>query len=156
LSSPTKKRAVKKATKRAALKAVKTVSRPKIKRQAGTTSTSARTRKRFRAPKASFIEIRLAAAMKLLGLPYISQYKVRRRIRGCYYLDFGFPDIKLAIECDGRDFHSTPTQIRNDLRRQGELEQLGWCVLRFTGSQINTSPRSCAQAIQNQIQRMSE
>jgi very-short-patch-repair endonuclease len=151
LSIPGLKRPNKKATKRASLKATKQVYRSKTKTTNSTKtkgiSPGVKKRRRFRVPEPSFIEIRLASAMKLLGLPYLSQYKVKRRVRGSYYLDFAFPDVKLAVECDGKDYHSTTIQIRNDIKRQQELELMGWQFVRFTGAAINKDPRACAKEV---------
>ena len=44
---------------------------------------------------------------------------------------------KIAIECDGRDYHSTEQQIRNDKERAADLLANGWNdVIRFSGSEI--------------------
>lgn len=40
---------------------------------------------------------------------------------------------RLAIECDGEQFHS-PEKLREDLERQAILERLGWTFLRIRGS----------------------
>ena len=36
---------------------------------------------------------------------------------------------RLAVECDGDRWHSSDTQIRNDLYRQRTLETIGWRFL---------------------------
>lgn len=40
------------------------------------------------------------------------------------------------IECDGKDFHSSPEQVRRDQQREAEIFKHGIYVLRFTGSEI--------------------
>lgn len=62
----------------------------------------------------------------------ISQYHV-----GNYYIDLAFPEIKLAIEADGEEFHSTGEQITRDISREIKLEKWGWRIVRFTGSEIH-------------------
>jgi very-short-patch-repair endonuclease len=71
-----------------------------------------------------------------------TQYEV-----GPYYLDFGFPDIKLCVEADGREYHCTPAQILHDNRRDAFLGHLGWTVLRFTGSEIYRDAYECADRV---------
>lgn len=47
-----------------------------------------------------------------------------------YFVDFGNPCARVAIECDGQAYH----QDRGaDLKRQREIEAQGWTVYRITG-----------------------
>ena len=48
------------------------------------------------------------------------------------FLDFANPVAKVAIECDGREFHDQ----RKDEERDARLSEIGWTVYRLTGSQI--------------------
>ena len=41
---------------------------------------------------------------------------------------------KLAVECDGERWHSTPEQLEKDINRQVILERLGWTFSRIRGS----------------------
>lgn len=50
-----------------------------------------------------------------------------------FFIDLAFPDIKLAIEADGRQWHSSPAQRRRDEYRQKKLENIGWIFERFSG-----------------------
>lgn len=50
-----------------------------------------------------------------------------------------------VIECDGHDFHKrTKEQAAKDRSRDRELQQRGYRVLRFTGSEIWKDPFQCA------------
>jgi len=50
-----------------------------------------------------------------------------------------------VIECDGHDFHErTKEQAAKDRSRDRELQQRGYRVLRFTGSEIWKDPFGCA------------
>lgn len=42
----------------------------------------------------------------------------------------------VAIECDGKDFHTTDEQIENDKKRDAYFKENGIPTLRFTGSEI--------------------
>lgn len=45
---------------------------------------------------------------------------------------------KIAIECDGYDYHSSPDQKREDDIRARKLKRVGWKeILRYSGSEIN-------------------
>ena len=53
-------------------------------------------------------------------------------------LDFAFPKQKIAIYCDGHDYHErTKEQAKRDRFQDRKLQQEGWVVLRFTGSEIH-------------------
>src|SRR4051812_14142441 len=54
-----------------------------------------------------------------------------------YFIDLAFPKIKLAIEADGAEWHSTAKQISRDVGREIRLEKDGWTIVRFTGSEIH-------------------
>lgn len=44
---------------------------------------------------------------------------------------------KLALECDGHEYHSKPDAIKRDNQRARQLMTNGWKVIRFSGSEIN-------------------
>ncbi len=48
-----------------------------------------------------------------------------------FFVDFGNPRAKVAIECDGRDYH---LDKQKDIARDRVLESMGWTVYRLTGS----------------------
>jgi very-short-patch-repair endonuclease len=54
----------------------------------------------------------------------------RQRPVGNYILDFYCKDLQLALEVDGLTHHDEEV-IKNDKIRQGNLEALGICFLRF-------------------------
>lgn len=77
------------------------------------------------------IEWRLYQALKNRG-----EY-VRAQVPcGRYRIDIALPMHHIAIECDGKAYHSTPTQKAHDKRKNAYLRANGWKVLRFTGKRI--------------------
>lgn len=54
-----------------------------------------------------------------------------------FFIDVTFPKIKLAVELDGFEHHSTPEAMTRDRRRQNALVKAGWTVLRFTWGSID-------------------
>jgi very-short-patch-repair endonuclease len=50
-----------------------------------------------------------------------------------YWLDFAIPEIKLAIETDGKRWHADK---KKDLLRTKYLNKLGWNVIRFTDEEL--------------------
>lgn len=55
---------------------------------------------------------------------------------------------KLVIECDGHEFHDkTRDQAKRDKSRDRNLLQLGYPVMRFTGSEIHANPLLYAEQV---------
>lgn len=53
----------------------------------------------------------------------------------------------LLIECDGKDFHSSPEQRAHDARKDAAAALRGHLTIRFTGSEIFRRPKACAEKI---------
>jgi very-short-patch-repair endonuclease len=77
-----------------------------------------------------------------------SKYRVDFFIATCYRDKYhGF-----VIECDGHDFHEkTKEQAKKDKKRDRDLVQEGYTVIRFTGSEIYKNPTICAREVINII-----
>lgn len=103
-------------------------------------------------PTESYIEERLLLAMNTRSM-LIGRVKTQYEV-GPYRLDFAFPDVKLCVEADGKDFHSAPDDIARDQRRTKYLGRLGWTVIRFTGSEIAKHLYVCIDWITSVYTRM--
>lgn len=57
-----------------------------------------------------------------------------------YRIDIAFPGSALAIEVDGRAFHTDVGAFQRDRTRQNDLVAAGWRVLRFTWDDIVRHP----------------
>lgn len=65
------------------------------------------------------------------------------------------PELRIAVECDGHDFHEkTKDQAQRDKARDRELQALGLRVIRFTGSEIRRDPATCARAVIDLVRAM--
>jgi len=62
--------------------------------------------------------------------------------------------IKLAIEVDGHEFHSSKEDRADDAARDRELAGEGFQVIRFTGSQVHQNPEGCAEQVEDTVDRM--
>lgn len=62
-------------------------------------------------------------------------------------LDFAHVPLKIAIEVDGRAFHTSSKDFERDRERQNQLVAVGWLVLRVTWSMINEDPGSVVRDI---------
>lgn len=57
-------------------------------------------------------------------------------------------DRKLVVECDGAAFHAAnKEQVARDKQRDRFFAAQGVSVMRFTGAEINRSPRACAAEV---------
>jgi Protein of unknown function (DUF559) len=61
-----------------------------------------------------------------------------------FLVDFHWPGTKLVVETDGFAYHSTPTAFEADRARDQTLTLAGYTVVRFTYSQITSTPERCA------------
>ncbi|MES2208516.1 MAG: DUF559 domain-containing protein [Pseudomonadota bacterium] len=66
---------------------------------------------------------------------------------GRYRVDFILRDARLIIELDGHAYHAIPEQLEKDAIRQRYLTRAGYNVIRFTGREINRSPKTCVEEV---------
>lgn len=79
----------------------------------------------------------------------VPQYVIcRYRVDFLISFEFYGSWLHLIVECDGHEFHErTKKQAQRDRRRDRELANLGYSVLRFTGSEINGGASQCASEV---------
>ena len=94
------------------------------------------------------IERRLYDALLSRGHYIVTQYPMGR-----YRIDIAFPQYKLAVECDGRQFHSTKEAMERDRRKDNYLRSNGWTVIRISGRTINKSLPSAVKRIEDKIEQ---
>jgi very-short-patch-repair endonuclease len=75
------------------------------------------------------------------------QYVIRNGKLFVAKVDFAYPELKLAIEVDGYEKHSSPEAFQHDRSRQNNLVELGWTILRFTWGDIVHRPEMVAARI---------
>lgn len=69
-----------------------------------------------------------------------------------FKVDFYWPDLPLVVEADGGRFHRTPTQQRNDRRRDHAHLKAGVTPLRFTHHQIAREPEYVERTLRDVAQ----
>lgn len=80
-------------------------------------------------------------------LSFYPQYEVQLKEKN-YRLDFAFLIYesiehkstlvkKIGVECDGYDYHSSPSQFKRDRERGRLLQNNDWTIIRYSGSDIN-------------------
>jgi very-short-patch-repair endonuclease len=76
---------------------------------------------------------------------------------GIFKIDFvvsAEPDVRLAIEIDGHDFHEkTKAQVSRDKARERAIVRTGYTPLRFSGSEVFGNPRKCVNEVVEAIKQ---
>lgn len=72
---------------------------------------------------------------------------------GAYRLDMVVMcgEKKIAIECDGEQYHSGEEKIHEDMERQTILERIGWRFIRIRGSEYYRNPDACIERVVAQL-----
>lgn len=92
------------------------------------------------------IEEKLIKKLYEDGFKPYSQYPC-----GKYRIDIAitYKGKKVAIECDGKQFHSSKEQKEKDMIKDSVLNRNKWRVYRFTGSEIYKDVDGCVKKIRN-------
>jgi very-short-patch-repair endonuclease len=69
--------------------------------------------------------------------------KQQEALGGKYQIDFALPLSKIGIEIDGYAYHSDRDTFTRDRKRQRELENAGWRIIRFSGKEACDDPARC-------------
>jgi len=102
-------------------------------------------------PGESDLEMRFVRALVGAGLPEpVQQHRVMLGSRRCR-VDLAYPDLGLAIEVDGWQFHRTRTAFDEDRARANDLVVAGWHVVRFTSTMTDEQAVSTTTAAREQL-----
>ena len=96
-----------------------------------------------------FTNIELAMLNEFIkrGLRKGVDFSTQHPIKNSFILDFAFSSKKIAIECDGEVWHSSPEAVKRDRFKDHILRKLGWTVIRFTGTEILEDPSRCVDKV---------
>ncbi|GAC1374738.1 MAG: hypothetical protein NVSMB32_17800 [Actinomycetota bacterium] len=99
-------------------------------------------------PLGSQFEAGLFRALRSAGLPLpVPQYRVTMP-DGCdRYLDFAYPEIKLAIEADSFLWHASLEAWQRERVRNNEAVALGWSILPITYDLVMHHPAEVARQV---------
>ncbi len=61
--------------------------------------------------------------------------------------DFAWPAVRLAVFCDGYQYHGSPETLALDAMKRNYLQREGWAVLTYWGRTILRDPARCAREI---------
>lgn len=83
----------------------------------------------------SSIELMVETELEKRGIPFEAQKSFR-----WWTVDFYVPHLRLVIECDGDYWHSRPTQVAKDAKKDDWLSRHGERVVRLPEHQIRADP----------------
>jgi very-short-patch-repair endonuclease len=70
-----------------------------------------------------------------------------------YQLDAAIPNLGIGVEADGEIWHNNFEKITKDKKRDSELANNGWIILRFTDREINDHPQDVLNVIMKAIKQ---
>jgi very-short-patch-repair endonuclease len=79
------------------------------------------------------------------------QYPIRTA-NGSYRIDLAFEVEKLAVELDGRGYHSSDDQWQRDIRRDLALATIGWQTVRLSHQRLTHDRHGCRLAVAKVLQ----
>jgi very-short-patch-repair endonuclease len=89
----------------------------------------------------------MADAFDAIGINYERQAKIGR-----WSVDFLLRESRIVVECDGDYWHSRPEVVARDIRKNADLEERGYAVIRLNESEIRASPEALARDVARQHQ----
>jgi hypothetical protein len=99
-------------------------------------------------PQSPIESLLLDALRAIPDMPVpICQFEIRDGDRLITIPDFAYPDIRVAIFCDGFAFHGNPDTLELDARKRNWLQQQGWAVLTYWGKTTTRDAVVCAREI---------
>jgi len=91
----------------------------------------------------------VAKSLVAAGYNVEQQHKVGSSYRIDMVINYG--DSKIALECDGESYHSSESEIRNDMERQTILERMGWKFIRIRGSEYYCDSKGTMERVKREL-----
>lgn len=85
--------------------------------------------------------------------PPVLQYEVVDLQGHTWRLDFAWPEIRLAAEYDGIDWHSGPDAFVRDRRRSSALQELGWLIVPIIAGDVRSRPDDLVRRLKAHLRR---
>ena len=88
------------------------------------------------------------------GLPTpVLQFEIVDSMGRLRRLDFAWPDLKVAAEYDGADWHGGREALRRDRERLAALQDLGWVVIPILAEDVRRRPAALVERIGGHLGR---
>ena len=104
-------------------------------------------------PIGSEFEAKLLRALRAARLPLPeAQFRVALPCGDERFLDFAYPEVRLAIEADSYLWHASREAWERDRQRNNELVALGWSFLPLTWDLVRYKPAEAARQVHDSLQ----
>ena len=85
--------------------------------------------------------------------PSVLQHEIVDPRGRTWRLDFAWPDVRVAAEYDGVDWHSGPEAFLRDRRRAAALQDLGWVVVAIVAEDVRHRPAELVRRLEVRLER---
>lgn len=85
--------------------------------------------------------------------PPVLQYEVLDLQGRLWRLDFAWPEVHVAAEYDGVDWHSGPDAFLRDRRRSSALQELGWLIVPIVAEDLRYRPRELVRRLERHLRK---
>ena len=85
--------------------------------------------------------------------PPVLQYEIVGPQGYTWRLDFAWPELRVAAEYDGVEWHSGPDAFLRDRRRSSALQELGWLIVPIIAEDVRYRPRQLIRRLERQLRR---
>jgi very-short-patch-repair endonuclease len=95
-------------------------------------------------------ELELWGYLKVFDTPGLRDAIRQRQVRvgkRTYYLDLAYETERVAVELDGRSYHSSSTQWERDIARDLALATVGWQTVRLSHRRLTTDVEGCRRDV---------
>ncbi|MDT4936958.1 MAG: hypothetical protein QOG80_629 [Pseudonocardiales bacterium] len=95
-------------------------------------------------------ELEVWGYRNVFDVPGLRHAQRQRRIRvgsRTFRLDMAFDEARLAVELDGRKYHSSVEQWERDIKRDLALATVGWQTIRLSHQRLTSDPHGCRRDV---------
>jgi hypothetical protein len=85
--------------------------------------------------------------------PPVLQYEVVDARGRLWRLDFAWPELRVAAEYDGVDWHSGPDAFFRDRQRSAALQELGWVIVAVVAEDVRHRPAELLRRLETHMRR---
>ncbi len=103
----------------------------------------------------SILAAEFARLVETVHVPLQPKYRLRLSDGTEVVCDFACLRSRLAGECDGFAYHSSPSQVAADKARDRALSRIGWLTIRYTTDDIRRRPAQTLADVLHQIAQRS-
>jgi len=87
------------------------------------------------------------------GIAVVPQYEVFDHGHLVARVDFGIPELRLALESDGYGTHALRPGFERDREKSALLQLAGWSLLSFTATQIRRQPNWVYEVVRRRVEQ---